>query len=239
MQKSLHGLDYITTEGVQGFEWLENIAGTLRNKQVVTSSWKKESKQYLSNAKRYLKADYKLHVSKDERCIHHCTLHALNSPTDPSVKADCDHVHNVVCDACSGMESVVEEIGVNIEDGSGAGLDDGAKRKLRFNYDKAKEAIGAWKAHTIRVVNQDLAKQDVLSKLNGNNRFIVMDWAMKFLPLRYREQIWRDLFGKRGKSWHISCVIEKEEERFSVHYFVHLFEQCKQDWFAVASIIEY
>ena len=92
MQKSLHGLDYINTEGVQGFECLENIAGTLRNKQVVTSSWEKESKEHLSNAKRYLKADYKLHVSKDERCVDHCTVHALSSPTDPSFKADCDHV---------------------------------------------------------------------------------------------------------------------------------------------------
>ena len=64
-----------------------------------------------------------------------------------------------------------------------------------------------------------------------------MDWAIKFLPLRHREQI-RDFFGKRGKSWHISCGIEKQEERFSVQCFVHLFEQCKQDWFAVASIIE-
>ena len=237
MQKSLHGLDYINTEGVQGFECLENIAGTLRNKQVVTSSWEKESKEHLSNAKRYLKADYKLHVSKDERCVDHCTVHALSSRTDPSFKADCDHVHNVVCDACCGLEAVVEEIRVKIEDGSGAGLDDETKRKLQFDYDKAKEAIGAWKAHNIRVVNQDLAKQDVLSKLNGNNCLIVMDWAMKFLPLRYREQM-RDFFGKRGKSWHISCVIEKQEERFSVQCFVHLFEQCKQDWFAVASIIE-
>lgn len=86
MQKSLHGLDYINTEGVQGFECLENIAGTLRNKQVVTSSWEKESKEHLSNAQRYLKADYKLHVSKDERCVDHCTVHALSSPTDPSFK---------------------------------------------------------------------------------------------------------------------------------------------------------
>ena len=122
-------------------------------------------------------------MSKDERCVDHCTVHALSSPTDPSFKADCDHVNNVVCDACSGLEAVVEEIRVKIDDGSGAGLDDEAKRKLQFDYDKAKEAIGAL-VHNIRVVNQDLAKQDVLSKLNGNNCLIVMDWAMKFLPLR-------------------------------------------------------
>ena len=48
----------------------------------------------------------------------------------------------------------------------------------------------------------------------------------------------RDFFGKRGKSWHVSCVIEKEEESYSVQCFVHLFEECKQDWFTVASIIE-
>lgn len=176
-------------------------------------------------------------MSKDERRVYHCAVHALSSPTDPSFKANCDHVHNIICDACSGMEAVVEEIGVKIEDGSGAGLDDGTKRKLQFEYDKAKEAIGTWKAHNMRVANQDLAKQDVLSKLNGNNCLIVMDWAMKCLPLRYREQI-RDFFGKRGKSWHVGCVIEKQEKRFSDQCFVHLFEHCKQDWFAVALIIE-
>ena len=91
------------------------------------------------------------------------------------------------------MEAVVEEIGVNIVDGSGTGLDDGTKRKFQFDYDKAKETINTWKAHNIRVVNQDVAKQDVLSKLNGNDCLTVMDWAMKFLPLRYREQM-SDLF---------------------------------------------
>ena len=48
----------------------------------------------------------------------------------------------------------------------------------------------------------------------------------------------RDFFGKRGKSWHVSCVIEKEEDSYSVQCFSHLFEECKQDWFAVASIVE-
>jgi len=45
-------------------------------------------------------------------------------------------------------------------------------------------------------------------------------------------------FGKRGKSGHVSCVTEKEEESYSVQCFVHLFEECKQDWFTIASIIE-
>lgn len=59
MQKSLHGLDYLNTDAVQGCKCVEKIAGTLRNKQAVTSSREKESKQQHSNTKRYLKADYK------------------------------------------------------------------------------------------------------------------------------------------------------------------------------------
>ena len=59
---------------------------------------------------------------------------------------------------------------------------------------------------------------------------------MTFLPLYYREQM-RDFFGKRGKSWHVSYVIKKEKDSYSVQCFSHLFEECK-DWFAVASIVE-
>ena len=97
------------------------------------------------------------------------------------------------------------------------------RRKLQFKHSKTRVAIYTWKAHNLRTANKDLAKQDVLSMLDGSNCLIVMDWAMKFLPLHYREQM-RDFFGKRGKSWHVSCVIERaEEEGYSVQCFAHLF----------------
>ena len=176
-------------------------------------------------------------MSKDERCADHCTMYALSDPNDPPFKGTCSHVHDIRCDACRGIETVIKQIGAEIE---GAFNEDGdflTKRKLQFEHGKAQEAICAWKAHSLRAVNQDLAKQDVLSALDGGSCLIVMDWAMKFLPLYYREQM-RDFFGKRGKSWHVSCVIEKEEDSYSVQCFSHLFEECKQDWFAVPSIVE-
>ena len=43
MQKSLHGLDYITTDGVQAFETLEDIISTLKAANAVTSNWEKET----------------------------------------------------------------------------------------------------------------------------------------------------------------------------------------------------
>ena len=62
MQKSLHGLDYITTDGVQAFHSLEDMVSTLKAAKAVTPNWEKEAKQQLSDAKRCLKADLRLHV---------------------------------------------------------------------------------------------------------------------------------------------------------------------------------
>ena len=65
-----------------------------------------------------------------------------------------------------------------------------------------------------------------------------MDWAMKFLPLRYRERM-SEFFGKRGKSWHVSAMITRRiAGKLEVECFVHIFELCTQNSFAVASIIE-
>ena len=66
---------------------------------------------------------------------------------------------------------------------------------------------------------------------------------MKFLQMQYREQM-SDFFGKRGRSWHISAVItsqgslQTEGSKFEVECYVHLFNSCTQNSFAVLSIIE-
>jgi hypothetical protein len=40
--------------------------------------------------------------------------------------------------------------------------------------------------------------------------------------------------------WHVSSVVKKEagSETVNVTSYVHLFDPCSQDWFAVASIVE-
>ena len=67
-----------------------------------------------------------------------------------------------------------------------------------------------------------------------------MDWAMKYQLWYYREQM-PEFFGKRGRSWHISVVITRpqEEGKCQAKCFVHLFHTCKQNSFAVMSVIEH
>ena len=71
-----------------------------------------------------------------------------------------------------------------------------------------------WKAHILRSINQEAAKQDQLGIITNNATYalIVMDWEMKFLQLKYREKK-SDWYGKKGLSWHISTVISSDPDK--------------------------
>ena len=64
-------------------------------------------------------------------------------------------------------------------------------------------SIYTWKRHLLRAVHQDRARQDVLDAHDSSKVFIKQDFAMKFLPRRFKETQ-MEWFGKRGISWHIS-----------------------------------
>ena len=235
-QKSLQGLDNITSTGAQAFENLVDVVQAL-GEDGAREGWVDNIIKALKEAKRYLKTDYKLHISREEDCTDHCTMHALSDPSDDSadLRGECNHNHKTNCERCDALENVTTEILRELEN---SGLSEEKKARMMFDYKECVQDISAWKAHLLRSVNQDEAKQDALDKLNENSCLIVMDWAMKFLPHHYREQM-SEFFGKRGRSWHVSAVITRSTaEKFQVECFVHLFNTCTQNSFAVASIIE-
>ena len=55
------------------------------------------------------------------------------------------------------------------------------------------------------------SKSTVLEKLSSSQVLIIMDWAMKFLPVIFRESQ-SEWFNKKGKSWHVSAAISKSSE---------------------------
>jgi len=72
----------------------------------------------------------------------------------------------------------------------------------------ATQKIHLWKDHILRTVHQDFAKNTILEKLKPNQVLIIIDWAMKFLPVSYRETQ-SEWFGKKGHPWHVCAVIMK------------------------------
>ena len=110
---------------------------------------------------------------------------------------------------------------------------------MLYDFDRAKSDILLWKAHIIRSINQEEAKQDAITSADDTSAILIMDWAIKFIQIRYREKQ-ADWFGKRGLSWHIYAVITKNASTGKVELksYAHIFDSYQQDWYAVCSIIE-
>lgn len=81
-----------------------------------------------------------------------------------------------------------------------------------YDAEKAKERIMEWKSHIVRTINQEKSKVNVLDNLDKQQALIIMDWAMKWLPKKYREAQ-TDWFGKKGLSWHVSACITRAKSK--------------------------
>lgn len=111
------------------------------------------------------------------------------------------------------------------------------KEELEFITAHAKQNINTWKAHLMRSVNQDECRLQVLKELDKTSVLLVLDWAMKYLPRKFRESQ-TDWFGKRGIPWHITVAFRRVDNDMEMMTFVHLFEASKQDNCDVLAILD-
>ena len=112
------------------------------------------------------------------------------------------------------------------------------KDDLLYCYEQAAQAISAWKSHILRSVQQDKARTDILELLDNTSALITQDWAMKFLPQKYRETQ-QDWFGKRGISWHISVVVRKVNGKLQHQTMIHVVKNAPQESETVLWIMEH
>ena len=106
-------------------------------------------------------------------------------------------------------------------------LSDDKKEELSFKVTQATDNILAWKAHILNSIHQDRACVELLDMLDETSVLLVQDWAMKYLPRKYRESR-TDWFGKCGIPWHISIAFRKGDEQIELLTFCHIFNSCTQ-----------
>ncbi len=163
----------------------------------------------------------------------------MSDPDDENFREKCDHQHLVVCEQCESLNAILDDIEKMIGQQKNKFETEEQKEDLLWDFKISRDNILRWKAHVLRSVNQERAKQDIIANLQCNSVLIIMDWAMKFLQLKYREKQ-SDWYGKRGLSWHISSVVFRDNttSKIKVMSFAHLFNSCTQDWYAVTSVLE-
>ena len=161
----------------------------------------------------------------------------ISDPENPDFCEECPHSHDIHCDRCDSLDSNFRDILKRIDD-----LVINDETRARINLENKGCSIEhSMPGKLIYFVLLIKKKQNRTLLLSLTKKHAcIMDWAMKYLPQHYRKQM-SEFFGKRGKSWHISAVITRsqEEGRCEVECFVHLFNTCKQNSFAVMSVIEH
>lgn len=151
-----------------------------------------------------------------------------------------NHEHNASCEQCESLKDTIQSIALQLESPSVQFYNNEQKEDLKYDFQLAKDMVFQWKCHLLRAENQDKAKQAVMNSLDNDSAFLVMDWAMKFTQIRYREKQ-SEWYGKRGMNWHVSCIITKkpEDDHLEVKSYSHLFNSCTQDWNAVCATAEH
>ena len=178
-------------------------------------------------------------MSKESCVADHCRQYALSDPRDRNFQVLCEHQNSDQCDRCDAMAEALLDIknalAMMTEENIGAD----AKEELNFIADQAISNIQAWKAHLLRSLNQDEVRLDVIDGLDESSVLLVEDWAMKFLPRKYRENQ-HDWFGKRGLSWHVTVATRKmvATQQLQMMTFAHVFQSRSQDSNAVLAIME-
>ncbi|VDI14173.1 Hypothetical predicted protein [Mytilus galloprovincialis] len=161
-----------------------------------------------------------LHVSLDSEVPDHCGRFGLSSEEN-SFCSKCTHTHHLSCNDCEALTTtlkLIEDAADSITYTNQEQQDD-----TKYIIVQGIKTIIEWKKHIVRSVNQDRARGKVLDTLQPNEALIERDWAMKFLPLQYRESQ-SNWFAKRGLSWHVSVITFQEKEGKNSLTVLHIFD---------------
>ena len=98
----------------------------------------------------YLKTTYRNRCEEEDRkCADHCRVFALSHAGDTDVQKVCSHSHNVKCEDCEKLKSVLEEVKGAI---SKYTIQLGRSQGEDYLYE-AKNAAGKifeWRGHIVR-----------------------------------------------------------------------------------------
>lgn len=141
-------------------------------------------KHDLQNSRNYLKSDYKVHIELESSVADHCSNFALSDQENRCWYEPCHHEHDQQCDRCQMMKLTFNKIRAAIEDYH---QDRITKERVLHRWKQNVEMIEQWKAHLLRTVHQDRCRIDILNALDHETVLVYVDWAMKWLPTKYRE----------------------------------------------------
>ena len=225
--KNLQGLDNMYADGLDAFDKLINILNTLKDLSFENLDLE-NLEVILQSSKNYLKFSIKNHLKFSSDCADHCVMFAL------SKEKLCEHEHQRKCQDCNMIDFSIDSLKKHIQS---LVTNEIQKSEIFYEFEKEKIKIIEWKNHQIRSWCQDQIKYKILNELDNNSIYLHCDWAMKFLPMKYREKQ-EDWYAKKGIPWHASVAVFLKDNSPATSTFFHAFASTSQDVDAVIGIVD-
>ena len=218
-RKSLAGLDDITAEGMNGFQFLQKVLDDFKCEKEVSDN--------LEKAKRYLKMNYQGHCNIPNTIATHNTAYTLSYPKEEP----CLGITDEVCSDCYNVFEVLtylNNLALKSENAD-----------LIYDVNMSVKSIIEYMKHQICDEQQRQAKIYCFDQVSEEVTFWLRNYSQKILPRSYREGQ-RSYFGKKGMSMHIDIFCTNQEENLlkQVYYtLVYRCDQSKIDTMNIASFV--
>ena len=125
-------------------------------------------------------------MSRSSTVADHCSTFALSEAKEKCFNSTCDHTHDDACPQYEALDNVLADIG-DVFNNDAIAIAEDELLDLRYPCQKATQDAKSWKGHQLRSITQDESRLDVLRRLDQSSVLITNDWAMKFLPQKYRD----------------------------------------------------
>ena len=99
------------------------------------------------------------------------TVGSLSDAGDTDFQKVCSHSHNLKCEYCEKLKSVLEEVKGAISEAKNAAA-----------------KIFEWRGHILRAKNQDQYRRQIVDTLKTDETFLIVDWTMKFIAMKFMEK---------------------------------------------------
>ena len=153
----------------------------------------------------------------EDQCPDHCTAFALSDPADADYCTDCSFDHNISFNDCEALKEAIQifhsAIGKYCSKIINKDKEDGLRHDALVTEEKVKE----WMARIMRAHDEEKCKQSIPHSFLEDKVFILSDWAMKLLRIKFREKQ-SEWFPKKG----IYSVIVKKGGELEFSSYAHL-----------------
>ena len=170
---------------MEGFESMKTLAATVQRFGGDDKPFR-DVKKAIADCQFYFRGHFRYQLRWSDECQDHCLSWALSDPTDEAFATQCDHEHPKDCFHCQNLRLIIGGL-MSLLESFKSQLGDIVYDDEKFILEKSYTKILDYKKHCIRAAAQGGSWESLLDSMDETMVLVIVDWAMKLVPERYRE----------------------------------------------------